>query len=145
YTANGVKGSVNAITDVSDINPINGYVGSADKLIIGGKFNQTMNNETLLPSLAIIDGSTLANSMRQATSVDFENFDQNSNTYATVKKIAATNRLRQYYQNPTTNVLDGINGINTVVLFDNAISPKTKMQYTTIRVRGNASTYPIIT
>jgi hypothetical protein len=145
YTANGVKGSVNAITDVSDINPINGYVGSADKLIIGGKFNQTMNNETLLPSLAMIDGSTLANSMRQATSVDFENFDQNSNTYATVKKIAATNRLRQYYQNPTTNVLDGINGINTVVLFDNAISPKTKMQYTTIRVRGNASTYPIIT
>lgn len=145
YTANGVQGNVQTITDVSDVNPINGYVGSADKVLIGGYFSQTMNNEILLPSVASIEGSTLANSMRPAISIDFENSNPQNKTYASVKRIAASNRLRQYYQNPNTNILDGINGSNIAMLFDNSIAPNTKMQYTTIRVRGNASVYPVIT
>lgn len=145
YTANGVGGPVYAITDVSDINPINGYVGSADKVYIGGDFSFTMNNELLLPGIASVEGSTLSSAMRPIISIDFENINLTKTSYAAVQRIAASNRLRQYYTVPTNNLLDGINGSNLALLFDESIYANTKMQYTAIRVRGNASVYPVIT
>jgi hypothetical protein len=144
YTNNGISGEINDLEDVSEINPINGYVGSGDKLIVGGDFYSTLNNEILLPGLGYIEGNTMTNSMRPVINTEVEPLKLSGNPGA-VYKIAVTNRLRPYNGLINTNVLDGINGSNIAVLFTEPVYAKTKMRFTSIRVRGNASTYPVIT
>jgi hypothetical protein len=144
YTRNGISGEVNDLEDVSEINPINGYVGSGDKLIVGGDFYATLNNEILLPGLGYIEGNTMTNSMRPVINTEVEPLLLNNNP-GVVYKIAVTNRLRPYNGLINTNTLDGINGSNIAVLFTDPVYAKTKMQFTSVRVRGNASTYPVIT
>jgi hypothetical protein len=145
YVRNGIAGTVNDLEDVSEINPINGYVGSGDKLIVGGNFYSTLNNETLLPSLGYIEGNTMNNSMRPIINTEIEPVNASSGLPSYVTKIAVTNRLRPYNGLVNTNVLDGINGSNIAVLFQDPVIANTKMRFTSVRVRGNASTYPVIT
>jgi hypothetical protein len=53
--------------------------------------------------------------------------------------------MRHYDSSINSNILDGINGSNVAVIFDQPVIANTKMQFSSIRVRGNASVYPIIT
>ena len=145
YTLNGISGEVKDLEDVSEINPINGYVGSGDKLIVGGNFYSTLNNETLLPNLGYIEGNTMTNSMRPIINTELEPIRASDGGLSYALKIAVSNRLRPYNGLINTNVLDGINGSNIAVLFNDPVYAKTKMRYTSVRVRGNASTYPVIT
>lgn len=145
YILNGIAGEVTDLEDVSEVNPINGYVGSGDKLIVGGNFYKTVNNESLLPGLGYIEGNTMTNSMRPVINTELEPLTTSQGFPGAVKKIAVTNRLRPYNGLINTNVLDGINGSNIAVLFTEPVYANTKMRYTSIRVRGNASTYPVIT
>lgn len=145
YTLNGISGEVKDLEDVSEINPINGYVGSGDKLIVGGNFYSTLNNETLLPNLGYIEGNTMTNSMRPIINTELEPIRASDGGLSYALKIAVSNRLRPYNGLINTNVLDGINGSNIAVLFNDPVYAKTKMRYTSVRVRGNASTYPVLT
>ena len=145
YTLNGISGEVKDLEDVSEINPINGYVGSGDKLIVGGNFYSTLNNETLLPNLGYIEGNTMTNSMRPIINTELEPIRASDGSLSYALKIAVSNRLRPYNGLINTNVLDGINGSNIAVLFNDPVYAKTKMRFTSVRVRGNASTYPVIT
>lgn len=144
YTNNGLGSDVYAIVDVSDINPINGYVGSGDRIMIGGNFTQTMNGENLLPALGFVEGNTMSNSMRPVVNADVEPLTLNGVT-PIAYSIATTNRLRHYSNPITSNILDGINGSNAAVMFNEPVIANTKMQFTSVRIRGNASVYPIIT
>jgi len=144
YTNNGLGSDIYAIVDVSDINPINGYVGSGDRIMIGGNFTQTMNGENLLPALGFVEGNTMSNSMRPVVNADVEPLTLNGVT-PIAYSIATTNRLRHYNNLITSNILDGINGSNVAVMFNEPVIANTKMQFTSIRIRGNASVYPIIT
>jgi hypothetical protein len=144
YVNNGFGSDVQSIVDVSDINPINGYVGSGDRIMVGGSFTQTMNGENLLPALGFVEGNTMSNSMRPVVNADVEPLTLNG-VPPTAYLIAATNRMRHYNNPIASNVLDGINGSNVAVLFNEPVVTNTKMQFTSIRIRGNASVYPIIT
>jgi hypothetical protein len=139
YANNGFNNTVYAARDVTEINPINGYVGSSDRLFIGGDFTKTLNGENVSPGLAYVEGSTIAGNLQHIT-----NADVSFPTLSTIYDIAATNRLRQYSSAINTNYLDGING-TSVAIITSATGVNSKMQYYSIRVRGNASSYPTIT
>lgn len=139
YANNGFDNTVYAARDVTEINPINGYVGSSDRLFIGGDFVKTLNGENVSPGLAYVEGSTIAGNLQHIT-----NADVSFPSSAAIYDIAATNRLRQYSSAINTNYLDGING-TSVAIITSATGVNSKMQYYSIRVRGNASSYPTIT
>lgn len=154
YTQNGFNDAVNVVRDITDVNPVNGYVGSGDKLMIGGAFTRTLNGELISHSLAYAEGSTISGNLQTIVSADLilsRNVDLFNATKSSTIAIASTNRLRKYSTNPITNVLDGISGSNLAIIhrgYDgveyNTNSISTKMQYFSLRVRGNASVYPII-
>ena len=139
YANNGFDNTVYAARDVTEINPINGYVGSSDRLFIGGDFTGTLNGEKVSPGLAYVEGSTIAGNLQHIT-----NADVSFPTASVIYDIAATNRLRQYNSAINTNYLDGING-TSVAIITSATGVNSKMQYYSIRVRGNASSYPTVT
>jgi len=154
YANNGFNNTVNLVRDITDINPINGYVGSGDKLLIGGVFTGTLNNESVTHSLAYAEGSTISGNLQTIVNADVI-FPVNRNSSNIIRSqttaIASTNRMRKYAVNPITNVLDGISGSNIAIVhhgfLNNAVNVNTissKMQYFSLRIRGNASVYPII-
>lgn len=154
YNKNGFNGVVNVVQDITDINPINGYVGSGDKLLIGGGFTGSLNNESVTHGLAYAEGSTISGNLQTIVNADIV-FPVNRSSLNTIRSqttaIASTNRMRKYYTNPITNILDGISGSNVAIIHhgfsNNSVNVSTiqnKMQYFSLRIRGNASVYPII-
>jgi hypothetical protein len=139
YTRNGVNYPVNAVADITDINPVSGYVGSGNRLLMGGSFTKTMDSETLSNGLAYVEGSTISGNLQTIVSTEIQ-----LPTSASVTKIGYTNRMRVYSSTPMTNILDGINGSNIAIITSSG-QATALMQYYSVRVRGNASTYPVIT
>jgi hypothetical protein len=139
YVRNGMNNYINMVRDITDVNPINGYVGSGDKIMIGGKFTRTADNENVSPNLVYVEGSTISGNLQTIVSADIQ-----LPSYSEVFSIATTNRLRQYTSNPATSVLDGISGAN-VAIVTSAVQPDQHMQFYSMRVRGNAAVYPVIT
>ena len=154
YTQNGFNSSVNVVQDITDVNPINGYVGSGDKLMIGGGFTATLNGESVSHSIAYAEGSTISGNLQTVVNSDLilPVYRDSLNSIASeTVAIASTNRIRKYSTNPITNVLDGITGSNVAIIhkgyINNVYTASTitsKMQYFSLRVRGNASVYPVI-
>jgi hypothetical protein len=148
YVKNGMNNTAYITRDITDINPVTGYVGSSDRLLIGGTFTETLDGEKVSPGLVSAEGSTLSGNLQSIISSDIQ-FPQTAYTvgntkYPTeVRNIASSTRLRQYYSNPNINNLDGINGANLAII-TNATQINRTTQYYSLRVRGNASTYPII-
>lgn len=146
YVRNGFyNGVVYDIVDTSNINPVNGYVGSSDTLMVGGSFTSTADDVTVPSGLAVLPSSSISNTMRQITNADLSTLNSGLVESVTVKRIGTTNRLRQYNGLISTNTLDGINGSNTAILYDGTVTINHTTQYHALRVRGNASTYPVIT
>jgi hypothetical protein len=139
YTRNGVNFPVNAVADITDINPVSGYVGSGNRLLMGGSFTKTMDSETLSNGMAYVEGSTISGNLQTIVSTELQ-----LPTSASVTKIGYTNRMRVYTSTPMTNILDGINGSNIAIVTSSG-QATALMQYYSVRVRGNASTYPVIT
>lgn len=154
YNKNGFNGGVNVVRDITDINPINGYVGSGDKLLIGGTFTGSLNNDSVTHGVAYAEGSTISGNLQTIVNADivFPVARSNLNLIRSqTTAIASTNRMRKYYTNPITNILDGISGSNIAIVHhgfaNNSVDVSTiqnKMQYFSLRIRGNASVYPII-
>jgi hypothetical protein len=146
YVRNGFyNGAVYDIVDTSNINPVNGYIGSSDTLMVGGSFTSTADDVTVPSGLAVLPSSSISNTMRQITNADLSTLNSGLVETVTVKRIATTNRLRQYNGLISTNTLDGINGANTAILYNGTVTINHTTQYHALRVRGNASTYPVIT
>ncbi len=146
FTRDGfADGKVNAIVDNSAINPINGYIGSADSIMIGGNFRKTSDNISVDSGLAILPSSSVASTMRQIKNTDLAIKNASLTDEVNAKSIASTTRFRKYSDLVQTNTLDGINGNNLAVLYENIVTIDHTTQFKAIRVRGNASTYPIIT
>jgi hypothetical protein len=146
YVRNGFyNGEVYDIVDTSNINPVNGYIGSSDTLMVGGSFTATADDVTVPSGLAVLPSSSISNTMRQITNADLSTLNSGLVESVTVKRIASTNRLRQYNGLISTNTLDGINGTNTAILYNGTVTINHTTQYHALRVRGNASTYPVIT
>ena len=146
YTRNGFfDGEVFAITDTSNINPVNGYVGSSDTLLVGGSFTKTTDNVAISSGLAVLPSSSISNTMRQVVNSDVSvvNFALTTANNA-AQYIAVSNRLRNYNGLIATNVLDGINGSNIAVSYNQTVTINHTTTYKAVRVRGNASAYPII-
>jgi hypothetical protein len=154
YTKNGFNASVDIVQDITDVNPVNGYVGSGDKLLIGGSFTGTANGESVSHSLAYAEGSTISGNLQSIINSDLI-LPINRNSLNVIQSktiaIASTNRLRKYTTVPTTNALDGIYGSNVAIIHQGYVNNSStyttissKMQYFSLRVRGNASVYPII-
>lgn len=154
YTNNGFNGSVNLVRDITDINPINGYVGSGDRLMIAGTFTGSRNGESVSHGVAYAEGSTISGNLQTIVNADviFPVYRNSTNVIRSqTLAIASTNRLRKYYVNPITNILDGISGSNIAIIhqgfIDNSVnisSIESRMEYFSLRIRGNASVYPII-
>ena len=146
YVRNGFyNGAVLDIVDTSSINPVNGYIGSSDTLMVGGSFTSTADDVTVPSGLAVLPSSSISNTMRQITNADLSAVNSGLVESVTVKRIASTNRLRQYNGLISTNTLDGINGANMAILYNGTVTINHTTQYHALRVRGNASTYPVIT
>ena len=146
YVRNGFyNGAVLDIVDTSSINPVNGYIGSSDTLMVGGSFTSTADDVTVPSGLAVLPSSSISNTMRQIINADLSAVNSGLVESVTVKRIASTNRLRQYNGLISTNTLDGINGANMAILYNGTVTINHTTQYHALRVRGNASTYPVIT
>ena len=146
YTRNGFfDGEVLAITDTSNINPVNGYVGSSDTILVGGSFTKTTDNVAVSSGLAVLPSSSISNTMRQVVNSDVSVVNSALTTASTsAQYIAVSNRLRNYNGLIATNVLDGINGSNIAVSYNQTVTINHTTTYKAVRVRGNASAYPII-
>jgi hypothetical protein len=83
--------------------------------------------------------------MRQIIGGDLSVVSSSNINFSGIYRIATTTRFRSYNDLVTTNVLDGINGINTALLFDENVAIAHTTKYFPVRIRGNASCYPIIT
>jgi len=148
YINNGFNSTAYVTRDVTDINPVTGYVGSSDRLLIGGSFTETLDGEKVSPGIVSVEGTTLSGNLQSIISSDIQ-FPQTAYTIGAtkvpteVRNIASSTRLRQYYSNPNTNNLDGINGANLAIITNETQIVRTT-QYYSLRVRGNASTYPVI-
>lgn len=146
FVRNGFSsGAVNAIVDTSLINPINGYIGSSDTIMVGGSFTKTNDNIPLSSSIAVLPSSSISSSMRQILNTDLAVLNTSLTDEQVVFHIQSTTRARNYNDIVQTNVLDGINGNNISVIYDKPVTINHTTQYKAVRVRGNASTYPIIT
>lgn len=146
YVRNGFyNGAVYDIIDTSNINPVNGYIGSSDTLMVGGSFTSTADDVTVPSGLAILPSSSISNTMRQITNADLSTVNSGLVESVTVKRMASSNRLRNYNGLVATNTLDGINGSNMAILYNGTVTVNHTTQYHALRVRGNASTYPVIT
>ena len=106
---------------------------------MGGSFTKTMDSETLSNGMAYVEGSTISGNLQTIVSTELQ-----LPTSASVTKIGYTNRMRVYTSTPMTNILDGINGSNIAIITSSG-QATALMQYYSVRVRGNASTYPVIT
>jgi hypothetical protein len=146
FTRNGfANGEVFSIIDNSLINPINGYIGSADTVMVGGSFTKTNDNIPLSSSLAILPSSSISSTMRQILNTDLAVLNTSLTDEQTVTHIQSSTRFRKYNDIVQTNVLDGINGNNVSVVYTRPVTINHTTQFKSVRVRGNASTYPIIT
>ena len=146
YVRNGFyNGAVYDIIDTSNINPVNGYIGSSDTLMVGGSFTSTADDVTVPSGLAVLPSSSISNTMRQIGNADLSALNSGLIESVTVKRLASSNRLRHYNGLVSTNTLDGINGSNMAILYNGTVTINHTTQYHALRVRGNASTYPVIT
>jgi hypothetical protein len=145
FTNNGFADQkVQHIVEASEINPLNGYMSGYDSIMVGGTFTATTDNTPIKSGLAYLPSSSIANSMRQIVSGDLSVVSSNNTDFHGIYRIATTNRLRSYNDLVTTNVLDGINGMNVALLFDEHVTVGHTTKYFPVRIRGNASCYPII-
>lgn len=148
YVNNGMNGTAYVTRDITDINPVTGYVGSSDRLLIGGSFTETLDGEKVSPGIVSVEGTTLSGNLQSIVSSDIQFVKipytiGATSVFTEVKNIASSTRLRQYYSNPNTNNLDGINGANIAVITNDTKIERTT-QFYSLRVRGNASTYPVM-
>jgi hypothetical protein len=146
FTRNGfANGEVFSIIDNSLVNPINGYIGSADTVMVGGSFTKTNDNIPLSSSLAILPSSSISSTMRQILNTDLAVLNTSLTDEQTVSHIQSSTRFRKYNDIVQTNVLDGISGNNVSLIYTTPVTINHTTQFKAIRVRGNASAYPIIT